>query len=251
MVDLRLEKKDKFLLNVLSFLVVMAFFGAVVFFISNSQLDIPQVRELVSVHSTLLLNMVGYPSTFEDKNLIVEFEKKDFSNGAVSKVIALSASEDPLIQKNGDVFIAVLAYTDESRAAIVNALEESDVKWGEEGPTIVMEFRDSNENQAVFRSSIVRECVGYISILAVIGLIVGYPFAGFRKKLFGLLIGVPLIYFANVVRITTIMMGVHDIGYWVFDLFHIFIWREGMILVSLGIWFFWTRMPDNGETNIE
>ena len=223
---------------------VMIFFGSLVFYISNSEFDIIQAREIVAVHSTMLLNIAGYESTLENNNIVVKFEREDFSNGVVSEIIKFSIGEKPSIQREKEIFIAVLEYTAESRINLINVLEKNNLKWSEEGPTIVMQFKDSDGSQKNFRSSIVRECVGYISIFAIIGLILGYPFASFRKKMIGLMVGAPIIYFANVIRITTIMMGVHDLGFWVFDLFHIFIWREGMILIALGVWFLWTRMPE-------
>jgi exosortase H (IPTLxxWG-CTERM-specific) len=69
--------------------------------------------------------------------------------------------------------------------------------------------------------------------------ILAFP-ALFRKKIIGLLIGLLVIFFLNIVRIISLFItGIHN--YALFEAMHIEIWQVIFILVAIGLWFLWLR----------
>ena len=69
--------------------------------------------------------------------------------------------------------------------------------------------------------------------------IISFP-ALWKKKLIGLAIGLPLIFFLNIVRIVALFLtGVFFPS--LFELMHVEVWQVIFILVAIAIWFLWLR----------
>jgi exosortase H (IPTLxxWG-CTERM-specific) len=69
--------------------------------------------------------------------------------------------------------------------------------------------------------------------------ILAFP-ASYRKKLFGLLIGLSAIFLLNIVRIVTLYLtGIYKRD--MFEAMHIEIWQVIFILVAIGLWFIWLQ----------
>lgn len=94
------------------------------------------------------------------------------------------------------------------------------------------------------------DCTGWKSMLFLFALIFAVPRISWKKRFIGLIIGIPIIWIANLGRVIGVVlaermwglefaMSLHDYGY-----------RLGMIAVVLLIWLIWFRLSKEKEKNI-
>lgn len=93
---------------------------------------------------------------------------------------------------------------------------------------------------------IIRDCVGWKSMLAFASLIVAVPKIKLRKRLYGILIGVPIIFVMNAFRLATTFYISSIFGVEVFDFVHKFLWQVGLIVLILAMWVFWLKKIGDG-----
>ena len=88
-----------------------------------------------------------------------------------------------------------------------------------------------------FSVEIVGECTGLYEMLIFLAAIIAYP-SGWRKKLIGAGLGIPILYGINIVRMVFITL----VGNWspkTFDFMHMYFWQVAMILIILSVWVLW------------
>lgn len=109
-------------------------------------------------------------------------------------------------------------------------------------------FNDSNlvvfktKTGSLLKVVIVRECVGWMSFLAFTGLIFATPNISKKYRLLGLLIGVPVIWIVNLIRLFTTFYITHLRGLNSFEMVHTFFWRLSLILFIFVLWVLWFRV---------
>lgn len=90
---------------------------------------------------------------------------------------------------------------------------------------------------------IVPEC-GAIEVMAIFfAAVVAFP-AGLRKKAAGLLLGLPIMYFVNVFRLSCLaVVGAMDStkGRWVFNFAHEYVWQTVYIVFVVAVWLLWVE----------
>jgi exosortase/archaeosortase family protein len=90
---------------------------------------------------------------------------------------------------------------------------------------------------------IVPEC-GAIEVMAIfLAAVVAFP-AGIRKKLLGLLLGLPVMYLVNVFRLSCLaIIGALDgtKGRWVFNFAHEYVWQTIYIVFVVAVWLLWVE----------
>ncbi len=80
-------------------------------------------------------------------------------------------------------------------------------------------------------------CNGLVASLIFLAAISAYP-ASLKKKLKGIIIGLPLIYFFNIFRIVGLFItSIYLPGF--FDQFHLYIAQSLFIAITIAIWLFW------------
>lgn len=90
------------------------------------------------------------------------------------------------------------------------------------------------------RLSIVSECTSISYILIFASAVIAYP-ASFKKKLSGILMGVPIIVVLNLLRIVFLgWLGGNHPEY--FNLFHEYLWEGGFLFLVLLIWVIWLNL---------
>jgi exosortase H (IPTLxxWG-CTERM-specific) len=88
-----------------------------------------------------------------------------------------------------------------------------------------------------FAVKIIDECTGIYEMLIFAAAVLAFP-TGWREKGIGILLGCPLIYLFNVVRIAMLIV----VGrYWhdAFDFMHLYFWQGTMIIWIVSIWLLW------------
>ncbi len=85
------------------------------------------------------------------------------------------------------------------------------------------------------------DSTGWKSIYALTALVIATPLIVWKKKLKFLGIGMPLIFLINYLRIVTTILISLKFGWQHFEIVHTIIWREGLILAVVAIWYVWLR----------
>jgi len=85
------------------------------------------------------------------------------------------------------------------------------------------------------------DSTGWKSMYALAALAIATPFIAWKKKLKFLYIGIPLVFALNYLRIVSTIIISLKFGFQYFDIVHTVLWREGLILVIVAIWYIWLR----------
>jgi|GEM_PF-1536820 len=89
------------------------------------------------------------------------------------------------------------------------------------------------------------DCTAWKTMYAFAALVIATPVAGMRKKLKFILLGSVGLFLINIVRLVTTIKTAYTMGFQYLDITHTFLWREGLIVALLAIWFFWLRNQKN------
>jgi archaeosortase B (VPXXXP-CTERM-specific) len=88
-----------------------------------------------------------------------------------------------------------------------------------------------------FPVKIIVECTGIYEVLIFCSAVLAFP-TTWSKRGQGLLMGIPLLYLFNVVRIMVLIL----VGkFWpsIFDFMHIYFWQATLILMITSVWLLW------------
>lgn len=83
------------------------------------------------------------------------------------------------------------------------------------------------------------DCVGWKSMLCYFALIFAVLGVSLRKRLIGLLAGLPLIYLGNLARIFLVVLVQQVYGYSAAMFIHDWLWQAGLIALILILWIIW------------
>lgn len=88
-----------------------------------------------------------------------------------------------------------------------------------------------------FSVEVIEECTGVFEMLIFLAAMISYP-ASWRSKLIGFLLGIPVLYAFNVIRIVFLaFVGAHY--YRLFDFMHLYFWQATLILMITTVWVLW------------
>lgn len=92
---------------------------------------------------------------------------------------------------------------------------------------------------------IIYECTGIYGIIVYISAVLASD-RGWYRKLYGLLVGVPIIWLTNLIRLVSI--------YWIsfeyppiFDFLHTYFWQLFLIVVVIILFYTWYRSPNHSK----
>ncbi len=90
-----------------------------------------------------------------------------------------------------------------------------------------------------FGAAIVEACNGILPTYIYLSAVFAFP-SRWRAKGWGVVIGIPLIFLINLIRVITLMMfGAFQPE--LFEQVHIYVWQALVIALSMGIWIFWAE----------
>lgn len=92
----------------------------------------------------------------------------------------------------------------------------------------------------IFSAEIITECTAIFPLMIFLAAVIAYP-SGFKKKLWGIALGVPAILFVNLIRLVSLFY----IGYWfpsVFETAHLLVWQSLIIFFAVLFWLMWVEL---------
>jgi archaeosortase B (VPXXXP-CTERM-specific) len=96
-----------------------------------------------------------------------------------------------------------------------------------------------------FAVHIIEECTGVYEVLIFAAAVLAFPTI-WPKKWVGLGLGLPLLYFFNVLRIAVlILVGKYMPQY--FDFMHLYFWQATLILMITSVWLLWITQVVNRD----
>ncbi|MCD6591274.1 MAG: exosortase/archaeosortase family protein [Candidatus Aenigmarchaeota archaeon] len=103
------------------------------------------------------------------------------------------------------------------------------------------------ENAFVFLIS--EDCTGWKSMLFFIALVVATMHVDVKKKICGILVGVPIVYAGNIIRILAVVFVQQRYGITAAKLFHDYLWQAGLISLVLLTWVVWLMYAGKVNTS--
>jgi exosortase H (IPTLxxWG-CTERM-specific) len=88
-----------------------------------------------------------------------------------------------------------------------------------------------------FSVEIIDECTGLLEMVIYLAAVVSFS-ASIRKKLIGIVTGVPAIYLFNILRIIALLIA-GSMSKSVFDFMHLYFWQATLILMIATVWIGW------------
>jgi exosortase/archaeosortase family protein len=90
-----------------------------------------------------------------------------------------------------------------------------------------------------FNAEIVEACNGVLPTYIYLAAVLAFP-SRWRDKSWGVLIGIPLIFLINLVRVITLMLlGAYRPQ--AFEGVHIYVWQALVVALSMAVWVFWAE----------
>lgn len=85
------------------------------------------------------------------------------------------------------------------------------------------------------------DSTGWKSLYALAALVLAVPASNLKSKLRFLAIGLPAIFILNLFRIVTTILIALNFGFQYFDIVHTVLWREGLIVAVVVLWYVWLK----------
>ena len=98
----------------------------------------------------------------------------------------------------------------------------------------------SSDTLVVFQGTsvkIIEECTGVYEAIIFASAVLAFP-TSWKNRSIGLLLGCPLIYVFNAVRITTLIAALRYYPS-AFDFMHLYFWQATLILMIMSVWALW------------
>lgn len=93
-----------------------------------------------------------------------------------------------------------------------------------------------------FRFFISKDSTAWKTMLFLFALIIAVPKIPWRKRLMGIIIGLPLLYIGNLGRIVSIVLAEKNYGIDVAMVVHDWGWRVGLVAMVLIVWVIWLKL---------
>lgn len=85
------------------------------------------------------------------------------------------------------------------------------------------------------------DSTGWKSMYALLALTLATPLSNLKRKARFLAIGIPSIFLLNYLRIITTILISLNFGIQYFEVIHTLLWREGLIIAVVAIWYLWLK----------
>ncbi len=231
------EKNERLSLpELLRFLLVLAVFGGALATITTTRPDLTVLQREVGRHTVFMLGLMGASAELEE----VYVRIPEGSPEVIEKLRVLGLTEKNTSQGvvmyaprlNPELERIVLKYVDHLQSLGEPVFLSRAVVSLKDGPLDV---------------EIIPECTGLFGFMAVSALIIGYPRAGWRKKILGVAVALPLVHLVNVLRLSTSILSAHLAGVSAFHFTHDLLWKTVLLAFSFLFWLGWIKFFPEGK----
>jgi exosortase/archaeosortase family protein len=101
-----------------------------------------------------------------------------------------------------------------------------------------------------FRFFINEDCTGWKSMLFITALVLSAPAVAWSRRIVGVLVGIPVAWAANLLRIVSVVLAQKAGGVEAAMLFHDYVWQFLLVGIVLAVWLAWLLLlgrPDIGK----
>ena len=126
---------------------------------------------------------------------------------------------------------------------VVYGTFESGGYWIERNGLMIMLFEPTEPPGPPVVQTIMMgfDCTAWKTMYAFAALVIASPVPDRRKRIKFMLIGSATLFAINIVRLVTTVLAAYSLGFGALDVMHTVLWREGLIIAVLALWFFWLR----------
>ncbi|MBN3037149.1 MAG: exosortase/archaeosortase family protein [Candidatus Diapherotrites archaeon] len=220
--------------EILQFVLVTGIVGIVLGYVAFIDPELPEAQRAITEHTALALKTVGIESeVFHEwvKLPVAALSKSELKDIELSFArLQLSLKKDSTYLVGYNTFLT----SGEAQAlhSYVNFLRSRGV---------VVDYSPSVITTPAITVEIIPACTGWLGIAAITALILAFPRASGKSRMYGLIITWGALYAVNVVRLASVIAVTNWVGVSVFDALHNVVWREGMITVALILWVGWLK----------
>jgi exosortase/archaeosortase family protein len=230
----RLERDQELQFKIVYFIVVVIATGLVLGAVAAVEPQLPALQRVIGVHTAWALGAVGVESTLYDDWVEVYAptlspeQRRDIEIAMARLQLAPTRMGNSIVGRNTQVHPdaerAVLAWVDSLRAQ-----------------GIQVEYQPSVIETAGVTVKLVPACSAWLGMAAITALILGFPGSDKRRKLYGLVLALAGIYAVNILRLSSTIALTNWFGPGVFEMLHVFLWREAMLVFALLVWAAWLK----------
>lgn len=222
--------KNEALLDILSFIAVLAIAAILLNFFLAVRPSMDFERREVAKHTSFFLNIFGVNSQVYDWSIKIPYQNPELENIS-SRLLVLGFEKN--VYENGIGLKAAHLHPETEKIVDIYVLElmKKGLPVYVSKATIVLDDG--------FEAEIIPECVGWMGLFAVTALILAYPRVHWKKRLTGLFISWPLMHLMNILRLTVSLYTAHAVGLKAFEFTHDFLWKTVLLIWALCLWMFW------------
>jgi exosortase/archaeosortase family protein len=234
------EHDSDFRYNVTRFVAIIVVVGTALAILVSLDPEIPLVQRATADQVTMVLNAVGVPAQSYwlwvdvPERIITPAEKAEITM-ALSRLGLSTAEERGYLIGRGQ--IQSWAQQDSVRDYALSLRArglETDIQ-----PAVIV--------TSAVAVKVIPACSAWVGMAAIAALILAFPGGTKKGKLYGLLLAFVGLYLLNIVRLASTIALTNWLGPNVFDLMHIFLWREAMVGIALCGWVAWLHWLANAE----
>jgi len=98
-----------------------------------------------------------------------------------------------------------------------------------------------NGSDETFYFMIGNDCTGWKSMLFFFALLFAFPKIRMKRRFYGVLVGFPVLWFVNLLRIILVVLVERNYGFSVAMMVHDYVWRYALVFTVLSLWTLWLR----------
>ena len=91
------------------------------------------------------------------------------------------------------------------------------------------------------------DCTGWKSMLLYFALLFAVPGIGMKKRIAGLLLGIPAIWAGNIARVVGVVLAERSLGIEAALNLHDFAYRIGLVMLVIALWSLWLRLSRKND----
>ncbi len=220
------------------FVTIVVLVGVLLGFVVSSEPEIPLLQRAIADQSSMALNAIGVES--ETYRLWIDAPVASMTSEEESIFVVGSARLGlDVLRENG----ALVGRGQPRTWAQMHSLQDFAYSLRSRG--LEVDLQPAVIVTPKVTVKIIPACSAWVGIAAIIGLILAFPGGTRKGKLYGIVLAMTGLYVVNILRLVSTIALTNWYGQWVFDLMHVFLWREAMVGIALVGWVVWLKWLAN------